>query len=181
MPHISIISSGQKTGRHSHRVALYFKNYLKETNLATAEILDLNNYNFSNFTEGGASPEKSTAQALEFAEKVKLSDGVIIVTPEHEGGFPPSLKNVINLFTKQWHRKPIATSTISSGVFSGSQVIASLQFLLWKIGAWTVPAAFRIPQVQEAFDESGNARNKIETNKQADAFIKQLFWYIEAN
>ncbi len=51
MPHIAIISSSVRTGRNSHRVALYFKNYLETNALATAEMLDLQVYNFPVFEE----------------------------------------------------------------------------------------------------------------------------------
>jgi len=37
MPHIAIISASIRIGRNSHRVALYFKNYLESGNLATAD------------------------------------------------------------------------------------------------------------------------------------------------
>jgi len=51
MTHIAIISSSVRTGRKSHRVALYFKNYLETHGLASAGILDLNEYKFPLFEE----------------------------------------------------------------------------------------------------------------------------------
>ncbi|HXU27418.1 MAG TPA: NAD(P)H-dependent oxidoreductase [Bacteroidia bacterium] len=180
MAHISIISSSVRVGRKSHSVALYFKNYLTENNLATSEILDLMEYNFPLFDERLKYQKNPSAQALEFAEKITKSDGVIIVTPEYNGGYPASLKNVVDLLYDQWYRKPIAISTVSSSVFGGSQVITSLQFSLWKIRACTVPAMFPVPTVQNAFDEAGNATDKEATNKRADVFIKELLWYMQA-
>ena len=49
MPRISIISASVRTGRNSHRVALYFEKYLKENNLAETEMIDLMEYNFPVF------------------------------------------------------------------------------------------------------------------------------------
>ena len=51
MPHISIISASVRTGRRSHSVALYFQNYFKENDLATAEIIDLKAKNYPLFNE----------------------------------------------------------------------------------------------------------------------------------
>jgi NAD(P)H-dependent FMN reductase len=51
MPHIEIISASVRAGRNSHKVALYFKNFLEANELATAHILDLNEYNFPLFEE----------------------------------------------------------------------------------------------------------------------------------
>lgn len=180
MPKISIISSSVRDGRNSHRVALYFKNYLEENQLATVEILDLAVYNFPLFHERLRFQKSPAANVLEFAQKIKSSDGVIIVTPEYNGGYPASIKNVVDLLYDEWRRKPIAISTASDGVFGGSQVITSLQFSLWKIRSWTVPAMFPAPKVQEAFDESGVPADKQATDKRAAVFIKELLWCIEA-
>lgn len=179
--HISIISSSVREDRKSHRVALFFKNYLADNKLITTEILDLKSYHFPIF-EGRLKDQKDpSAQTLEFAEKIKTSDGIIIVTPEYNGGYPASLKNVIDLLYEEWHQKPIAMATVSSGIFGGMQVITSLQFLLWKIRAYTVPAMFPVIKVEEAFDEQGNAVDKVRMNKQAYTFIKELLWCMEAN
>jgi NAD(P)H-dependent FMN reductase len=180
MPHISIISSSVRTGRNSHRVALYFKKYLESNNLATAEILDLEAYNFPIFNERLRFQKDPAPNVLEFAQKITSCDGVIIVTPEYNGGYPASLKNVTDLLYNEWHRKPIAISTVSDGVFGGTQVITSLQFSLWKIRAWTVPAMFPVPKAPEAFDELGNPTDKAGTDKRAAAFTGELLWCIEA-
>ncbi|MFM6924250.1 MAG: NADPH-dependent FMN reductase [Ferruginibacter sp.] len=180
MPTIAIISSSVRTGRASHRVALYFKNYLETNELATAELLDLDEYRFPVFDERLKFQKDPSAAMLDFAGKIKHADGVIIVTPEYNGGYPASLKNVVDLLYDEWYRKPVAISTVSNGIFGGSQVITSLQFTLWKIRAWTVPAMFPVPKVQEAFDENGNPADKAATDKRAAGFINELRWCMEA-
>ena len=180
MPHIAIISSSIRTGRKSHRVALYFKNYLETNNLASVEILDLNEYQFPLFEERLRYQEHPSPAMIGFAGKVKAADGIIIVTPEYNGGYPASLKNAIDLLYNEWYRKPVAISTASDGIFGGSQVITSLQFSLWKIRAWTVPAMFPVIKVQETFDENGHPTDKQETDKRASVFINELLWCITA-
>lgn len=156
MPHIAIISSSVRIGRKTHRVALFFKKYIEAHKLATIEILDLKQYNFPVFEERLKYQEKPTEQTLDFTDKIKKADGVIICTPEYNGGYPSSLKNVIDLLYDEWYRKPIGLATISNGAFGGAQVTTSLQFSLWKIRAWVVPAMFPVPKVEENFDENGN-------------------------
>ncbi len=180
MPHIAIISSSVRTGRKSNRVALYFKNYLETNNLSTVEMLDLKEYNFPLFDERLRYQKNPSAAMHDFSDRIKSADGVIIVTPEYNGGYPSSLKNVIDLLYDEWHRKPVAISTVSDGIFGGSQVITSLQFSLWKIRAWTVPAMFPVPKVQDAFDETGKATDKVAADKRAANFIGELLWCIEA-
>lgn len=180
MSHIAIISSSVRIGRNSNRVALYFKEYLEANKICTVEMLDLEKYNFPLFNERLRLQKNPSESVLDFAGRIKSADGVLIVTPEYNGGYPASLKNVIDLLYDEWYHKPIAISTVSNGMFGGSQVITSLQFSLWKIRAWTVPATFPVPKVEESFDESGNAKDKVATDKRAASFIKELLWCIEA-
>src|SRR5262245_37057755 len=142
--HIAIISASVRLGRNSHRIALFFKRYIEENTQATAEILDLNEYQFPLFNERLRFTPNPPANVLEFAEKVKNADGVIIVTPEYNGGYPAAFKNVVDLLYAEWRRKPMAISTVSDGIFGGTQVITSLTFSLFKIGAMLVPVMFPV-------------------------------------
>ncbi|MNY23399.1 NADPH azoreductase [compost metagenome] len=180
MPHIVIISSSVRKGRVSHRTALYFRNFIETNDLGSVEILDLYEYNFPLFEERLRFIENPSDKVLDFAAKVKTADGIIIVTPEYNGGYPASLKNVIDLLYDEWRRKPIAIASNSGGPFGAAQVLTSLQFSLWKIGAWTVPAIFQVAKVQDTFNENGVPSEKIGTDKRATVFINELLWCIEA-
>ncbi len=180
MKKIGILSSSIRKDRKSHRVVLFFKNYLEENSLADAFIIDLKAYNFPVFEERKNYTENPSRQVLEFTNEFTSCDGVIIVTPEYNGSIPASLKNVIDLMNAEWYRKPIAISTVSSGSFGGTQAIMHLEFMLWKLKAWMVPAYFPVPEVDKNFDESGNAMDAVKTNKRAGIFISELLWSIEA-
>jgi len=180
MNKIAIISSSVRSGRRSHRVALYLKNFIESNNHAEAEILDLNEYRFPLFEERLKNQKNPSQNTVTFANKIKAADGVIIVTPEYNGGYPASIKNAIDLLVEEWRHKPVAISTVSDGIFGGSQVITSLQFSLWKIKALTVTAMFPVPKVGDTFDESGNPSDEEGVNKRASAFISELIWFVEA-
>lgn len=180
MPKIVIISSSIRKGRNSDRVALFFRNFINENKLANAEIIDLADSEFPLFNERLKFQDNPSVKAKIFAEKIRLSDGVIIISPEYNGGYPASLKNVIDLLTDEWARKPVAICTVSSGDFGGSQVLIPLQFTLWKMKAWTIPSVFPVPRVEDSFDEKGLPANKDFDEKRASHFISELLWYIEA-
>ncbi len=177
---ISIISASVRLDRKSHRVALYLKKYVEENNLAEANILDLAAYNFPIFEERLSNIPNPTKDMLAFAASIKNADGIIIVTPEYNGGYPASLKNVIDLLYTEWKRKPVAISTVSAGAFGGSQVITSLQFSLWKIGALTVPVMFPVATITKTFDENGQPTDSETTDKRAAIFVNELIYWIEA-
>lgn len=180
LPRIVLISASVRNGRKSDRVATYFKNYIEQSGVANAELLDLLAYNFPVFEERLKFQQNPLPAAVEFAEKVRTADGVLIITPEYNGGYPAALKNAIDLLVEEWKKKPVAISTVSAGAFGGMQVITSLQYSFWKIGALTVPALFPVPKVHEAFDEHGVPADKAGTDKRAGAFINELVWMMEA-
>jgi NAD(P)H-dependent FMN reductase len=179
MPHIVIISASVREGRVSHRVALFIQDYLTRHTLASVEIADLNAYQFPLFNERFSYQSSPTPDVVEFRERIVKADGVIIVTPEYNGGYPASLKNVIDLLYAEWYRKPISIATVSDGNFGGTQVITSLLFTLWKIKAWVVPPSMPVPNAAAAFSVDGKPKDEQATEKRVAAFVKELMWAIE--
>ena len=177
---IVILSASVRQGRNSHRVALYFQNYLTENDLGTVDMVDLAEYNFPIFEERLQYMPNPEQNVLDFQRRINEADGILLVTPEYNGGYPASLKNVIDLLYKEWQKKPIALATVSAGPFGGAQVTTSLVFSLWKIGAWVVPAMFPVPQVQNNYDEQGVPNDKASTDRRAQKFVAELIWCVTA-
>ncbi|CAN5606332.1 NAD(P)H-dependent oxidoreductase [soil metagenome] len=180
MRKIAIISASVRTGRKSNRVALFFNKYIQDQKIAETDLIDLADYDFPIFHERLRLLKDPSPALVEYAKRIIAADGVIIVTPEYNGGYPASLKNAIDVLYEEWHRKPVSISTVSDGIFGGSQVITSIQFSLWKIRAWTVPALFPVPKINDAFSEEGVPVDQPGTEKRAAAFIAELLWCIEA-
>jgi NAD(P)H-dependent FMN reductase len=177
---VIILVASVREGRKSNRVGLFFRNFLSHEKDFQPEILDLKEYDFPVFHERLKFTKSPGEKVLMFAEKIKSADGVVIVTPEYNGGYPAALKNVTDLLYDEWKRKPVAIVTVSSGPFGGAQVMTSLTFTLWKIGVWLVPAMFPVPKVEDAFDENGVPSDKEGTEKRAHAFVKELAFCIDA-
>lgn len=179
MYHIAVLSASVRTDRKSHRVALFFQNFISSSGNATCEILDLATYNFPIFEERLSHMPNPATDVLKFADKIKSADGIIMVTPEYNGGYPASLKNAIDLLYPEWRKKPIAFASVSNGVFGGSQVLTSLLFTMAKIGATIVPNMYRVGDVESNYDEGGNSTNP-KVPKIAQGFLDDLTWYMEA-
>jgi NAD(P)H-dependent FMN reductase len=181
MQYILIISASIRTGRKSDRVAAYFMKYIEENKLAVPELLDLNDYAFPIFKERLKYLAEPPADLLEFAARIKNAGAIIIVTPEYNGGYPASLKNAIDVLYEEWQNKPVALVTVSDGAFGGSQVMTSLQFTLWKMGVWVVPARFQVAMVDKNYNEAGEPAEKAATDKRAAEFLGKLKWCMDAN
>lgn len=178
MTKIAILSSSVRTERKSHRVALFFKAFLETNYQVETDIIDLAEYDFPLFHERLRLLPDPSENILHFAGRIKSADGIIFITPEYNGGYPASLKNVIDLLFDEWKRKPIALAAVSDGPFGGSQVILALQAVMWKIGAYTVPAKFHVAKVSEAYDQNGVPSNAAASEKAAKGFMDELLWLI---
>lgn len=176
MLNIIIISGSVRTGRQSHYVALYLKNYIIENKLAQAEILDLKELHFPLLEERIFNLEKPSTEMKFFAEKILKSDAVIMVSPEYNSGVPASVKNAIDLIYQEWYRKPIGLVTVSSGQFGGIHALTQLQTIFSKVRAVLAPAYFPVPDVQDIFKENGIVINKPTVDKRAANFLNELLW-----
>jgi NAD(P)H-dependent FMN reductase len=174
MARIGIISSSVRIGKKSDRVALFFKNYINIHQLGEAELVDLAQYDFPIFKERLYLLKDPPKALIAFSDLIKSFDGIVLVSPEYNGGYPASLKNVIDVLQEEWKRKPIGISTVSSGPFGGMNLITSLQYTLWKMGAFTIPAMFPVANVENSFDGDGNAIDKEPTEKRASIFLAEL-------
>ena len=180
MPHFALISASVRTGRKSHRVALHLEKVIQDSG-NTVDMLDLLEFNFPIFPERLKFMTEVPADVQDFAERIRKADGVIIVTPEYNSAPPASLKNVLDLLTADWSKKPIAISTVSGGAFGGMQCITQLVADFWKIKGWVVPAMLPVPKVQDAFNEDGTPMADPEGwAKRTKAFLDELGWAIEA-
>jgi NAD(P)H-dependent FMN reductase len=180
MPQIAILSASVRQGRNSHRVALYLQHTVIAMPELTVDLIDLHSYAFPIFEERLKYQKEPSPSVREFAQRISEADGVIIVTPEYNGGYPASLKNVVDLLVDEWKRKPVAICTVSDGSFGGSQVITSLLFSLWKIKAWVVNAQLPVPKVNEAFTETGAANDPGTWAVRTKGFVDELLWAVEA-
>src|SRR5436305_13011210 len=50
--------------------------------------------------------ESRDGSALEWSEQVARADGYVLVTPEHNHGYPAPLKNALDHLFSEWNRKP---------------------------------------------------------------------------
>lgn len=175
---IAVLSSSVREGRLSHRVALWVKDRLSAEEGITAELLDLKAYAFPLFDERFAFQKHPSAELLDFTERFVRADGVLIVSPVYNAGFPAALKNAIDLYYEQWQGKPAAVVSVTSGQVPGIATVQALQTLLLKLGAWVVPAGGTVIDVGRTFSETGAATDEALAEKLLQPTLRQLQWIV---
>jgi NAD(P)H-dependent FMN reductase len=142
IPHISIISAIEESDYKHESAIIYIKNYLQQNQLASAEILETQPFNFH---AKSGEPDKTRKELKTLVRKIRSSSGILIVASEFQGEYPRSLKKIIDFLYDEWNHKPVAISTVSDDDFHQSTVIRSLQFSLWKVNSWAVPVSYSVP------------------------------------
>lgn len=92
--------------------------------------------------------------------RLKGFDGVIIVTPEYNGGLPPVLKNAIDwtstVETGHISGPVYGIASCTPGPMSGIMAMRHLQFILLRLGAELVPQQLGCGFAAKAFDGKGH-------------------------
>jgi NAD(P)H-dependent FMN reductase len=180
MSHIALLSASIRDGRQSDRVALHLAAHIQREGRHTVDLIDLREQEFPLFHERLKFLSSPSPEVIAFAERIRKADGVVMVVPEYNGSYPASLKNIIDLLTEDWRRKPIALVPVSSGAFGGAQLTTQLVFTLWKIRAWVVPGAMQVPSVKDQFQADGTAADPEAWAKRCKALLDELDWAMEA-
>ena len=125
--------------------------------------------------------EKGTAPAVleELADLFRRADGFVIVTGEYNHGPPPALKNLMDHFLEEYFWRPAGIVSYSGGRWGGVRAAVSWRTILGEMGMVTLPTEFSVPNVGDAFDDAGNARDT-RMPEYFKTFVDELVWYVEA-
>ena len=178
MKKIIIISSSIREGRLGHRVALFMKNYLIENSIAEVEILDLNEYKFPIFEERIFNLKNPPANLLDFVDRFKKSDGVIIASSVYNYSFPASLKNAIDVMYPEWGRKVVGLSSATMGFVEGLPTTFQLENTLSQMGAFVSPKKYFAINISKVFNEDGIAVDKEKEEKKLKPMIDEFMYLV---
>lgn len=115
MKRIAVVSSSVRTGRLSHRVALFAANYFEKNFSADVDLLDLKQFDFPLFQERFDFQDNPSGPLQDFTRRFLQADGIFVVSPVYNASFPASLKNVIDLYNLQWASKVMGIASASFG------------------------------------------------------------------
>jgi NAD(P)H-dependent FMN reductase len=114
-------------------------------------------------------------QFPEWRDAVTRADGLIIVAPEYNHGYPGVLKSVLDLLLKEYIHKAVAIVGVSAQVWGGTRVIEALVHTVRELGLAVTFTDLNFPRVFEKFDETGNLTDTAYEKRAAD-FLDELVW-----
>ncbi len=170
-PKIVVISSSVRTGRLSHRVALFLCKRLG------AEMVDLAEYDFPLFHERLKFMVEPPEEAVDFARRIAEADGVVVVSPVYNASFPAALKNVVDLLVDEWVKKPVMVVSVSSGGNAPIMTAQQLQSLFLKLGARVAAPLYTVTNVESDFSTDGELLNPA-VERFTTAPIEEFLWIV---
>ena len=115
----------------------------------------------------------------EWRDAIIRADGLVIVTPEYNHGYPGALKSVLDLLLKEYIHKAVALVGVSSGTFGGARVIEALVPMVRELGLAVSFADLNFPKVEEKFDQNGALLDKA-YERRVEGFLDELVWMSRA-
>lgn len=115
----------------------------------------------------------------EWRDAIIRADGLVIVTPEYNHGYPGALKSVLDLLLKEYIHKAVAIVGVSGGVWGGTRVIEALVPMVRELGLAVTFADLNFPKVQEKFDQHGVLLDSAYEKRVKD-FLDELVWMSRA-
>ena len=88
--------------------------------------------------------------------------GLLIATPEHNGGYTALLKNALDWMSRPngfVSGKVAALVSASPGLLGGVKSQLSLQIVLSKLGVHVIPESFALGAAHQAFDAQGGLKD----------------------
>jgi len=111
----------------------------------------------------------------EWRDAIIRADGLVIVSPEYNHGYPGPLKAVLDLLLKEYIHKAVAFVGVSAGPWGGTRVIEAMVTMVRELGLAVTFSDLNFPKVQKTFDGEGKLLDPA-VEKRATVFLDELVW-----
>lgn len=171
---IPLLLGTNREERRSEHVARLVFSYMQKREDIETQFFDVRDFSIPKSGYG----EAMKNQFPEYRDAIIRADGLVIVTPEYNHGYPGVLKFVLDLLLKEYIHKVVGLVGVSFGSWGGTRVIESLVSVVRELGLAVTFTDLHFPNAGNLFDSKGvlveNARERYD--KLAAAFLDELVW-----
>jgi NAD(P)H-dependent FMN reductase len=112
-------------------------------------------------------------------EAMQRADGLVIVTPEYNHGYPGELKIVLDSLYGEYAHKPVALCGVSMGPFGGVRVVEQLRQVVIELSMVPLRNAMYFSGIKQAFGADGQPADAALTAR-LKPLLDELLWYAQA-
>lgn len=147
---VPLILGTARSGRTTAHAAHYILGQAQEYGFET-ELIDVATYVTSPVTGSALSEEKTTA----WSATMQRADGLIIVAPEYNHGYPGELKLLLDQLYDEYEHKPLGLCGVSEGGIGGARVVEALRTVAIELQMIPLRHAVYFSRAKKLFDEKG--------------------------
>jgi NAD(P)H-dependent FMN reductase len=123
-----------------------------------------------------ASYAEKPAAFKKFTDAVLAADGLVVVTPEYNGGLPGVLKYFIDMlpFPESFERRPVCFVGLAAGIWGALRPVEQLQAIFGYRNAHVYSERVFMPGIGSLLDERGQLTNpdlEKRLHSQASGFV----------
>lgn len=158
---LMIIWGSSRQGRQGGVVTEWVKRHANADKRFEVDFVDLQQLKLPFFDEP-LSPFSMAREGKDYthpegkawAERVGQAEGILIVTPEYNHGYPAVLKNALDWVGPQWVDKPVAFVSYG-GVSGGARAVEQLRTVTIELGLVQVANPIHFVFFAKAFNQQG--------------------------
>ena len=166
---IAIILGTTRQGRKSEHVAHFVFEQTKKRADVQTELIDVRELPMR--LDDAGEQMKDVA----FSATIERCDGIILVVPEYNHGYPGLLKHALDMNLKEYIHKAVGICGVSAGPFGGARVIEGLLPVMRELGLVSIFEDVNFGRVGTLFDEQGNLIDQSYVRR-VDKFLSELIW-----
>lgn len=111
----------------------------------------------------------------EWRDAMVQADGLVLVSPEYNHGYPGAMKAVLDLLLREYIHKSVAFVGVSAGPWGGTRVIEAMVPMCRELGLAVSFTDLNFPYVQKTFDDEGKLLDQA-FEERAKNFLDELVW-----
>ncbi len=166
---IPLILGTARQGRQSENVARFVFDQTKKRADVETELIDVRELPMK-LDDAGEQMKNP-----KFSAAIERCDGLIIVTPEYNHGYPGLLKHALDMNLKEYIHKAVGICGVSAGPFGGARVIEGLLPVMRELGLVVISEDVNFGSVAKIFDDQGNLLDQNYVRR-LDKFLNELVW-----
>jgi NAD(P)H-dependent FMN reductase len=168
---IPILLGTPRKARESDHVAQWVFSKMQERDEIETRYFDVREFHLPTDHYG----QEIKDQFPDWRDAIVRADGLVIVTPEYNHGYPGALKSVLDLLLREYVHKVVAFVGVSSGPWGGTRVIEACVPMVRELGLAVTFSDLNFPGVASKFDENGKLLDEAYERRVKD-FLDELVW-----
>lgn len=171
---IPILLGSGREGRESENAARFVLEEAKAYGRFETELLDVRN-----FVTVLKTQEMPGPNLQRWGATMARADGLIVVSPEYNHGYPGELKLMLDQLYKEYNRKPIGICGVSEGGIGGARMVEVLRLSAVELQMVPIRSAVYFSNIHDLFDSEGKIKD-LAFRDRLRKFFDELVWYAQA-